>query len=191
VADNVLGGGYSARLNEEVRVKRGLSYGARSAVEAHRDIGEFYAFAQTRNDAADQVAALMLAEVRRLAAAPPAASELEARKASLTGEFGRTAATSVGLASYLSRYAALGVDPGEVNRFTPRTRAISTGQTVSAASKVVDPAAASVVVVGDARQFLPALRQRFPKLEVIEASALDLDAPGLVSSAPGTPAARP
>src|SRR5438874_1497149 len=30
VANSVLGGGYSARLNEEIRVKRGLSYGASS-----------------------------------------------------------------------------------------------------------------------------------------------------------------
>jgi zinc protease len=179
VADAVLGGGYSARLNEEVRVKRGLSYGASSEVQADRAGGRFYAVAQTRNDAADQVAGLMLAEVKRLDQAPAPAPELEARKAALTGEFGRAAATSLGLANYLARYAADGVDPGDVDRFTARTEAVSPAEALAAADKVVDPADLSVVVVGDAKQFLPALRQRFPKLEIVEAAALDLDAPAL------------
>jgi zinc protease len=181
VADSVLGGGYSARLNAEIRVKRGLSYGAGSDVQERRGVGRFYAFAQTRNDAADQVAGLMLDQVRALGAAPAPNVELEARKASLTGAFGRSAATSLGLASYLSRYAAYGVDPGDVDRFSALTEAVSPAEARAAADKVVDPAKVSVVVVGDAKLFLPALKQRFPKLEVLEASALDLDQPGLVT----------
>jgi zinc protease len=176
VADAVLGGGYSARLNEEIRVKRGLSYGAGSNVQARRGTGRFYASAQTRNDAADEVAGLMLDQVGRLGADPAPASELEARKAALTGEFGRSAATSLGLAGYLSRYAAYGVDPADVDRFSALTEAVSPGEARDAAAKVVDPASVSVVVVGDAKQFLPALRKRFPQLEVVQASALDLDA---------------
>ena len=179
VADAVLGGGYSARLNLEVRVKRGLSYGAGSNVQERRGTGRFYAFAQTRNDAADQVAGLMLDQVTSLGAAPAAAPELAARKAALTGEFGRSASTSLGLATYLSRYAAYGVDPGDVDRFTALTEAVGADQARAAADKVVDPAKLSVVVVGDAKLFLPALKQRFPDLQILEASALDLDQPDL------------
>ena len=36
VANAVLGGGYSARLNQEIRIRRGLSYGSGSGVEARR-----------------------------------------------------------------------------------------------------------------------------------------------------------
>jgi zinc protease len=181
VADAVLGGGYSARLNEEVRVKRGLSYGTGSQVEAHRQVGRFYAFAQTRNDAADQVAGLMLDEVRRLGAVAAPTGEFEARKASLTGEFGRAAATSLGIAGYLARYANLGVDPAEVDRFTAQIEAVSPAEAQDGAGKLVDPAALSVLVVGDAQAFLPALKQRFANVEVIKASALDLDSASLVS----------
>lgn len=39
VANNVLGGGYSARLNAEIRIKRGLSYGANSGVTARKQPG--------------------------------------------------------------------------------------------------------------------------------------------------------
>src|SRR5262249_30416446 len=54
VANAVLGGGYSARLNEEIRIKRGLSYGASSSLVARRAPGPIVASAQTRNDAAVQ-----------------------------------------------------------------------------------------------------------------------------------------
>ena len=39
VANALLGGGYSSWLNQEVRVKRGLSYGAGSAIETRRSSG--------------------------------------------------------------------------------------------------------------------------------------------------------
>ena len=55
VANNVLGGGYSARLNQEIRIKRGLSYGAGSSLAARMAPGPIIAAAQTRNDAAVQV----------------------------------------------------------------------------------------------------------------------------------------
>ena len=48
VANSVLGGGYSARLSQEIRVKRGLSYGAGSSVSARRTTGAFSARAQTK-----------------------------------------------------------------------------------------------------------------------------------------------
>jgi len=47
VANGVLGEGYSSRLNQEVRIKRGLSYGAGSGLGARRDGGFFFAYAQT------------------------------------------------------------------------------------------------------------------------------------------------
>jgi zinc protease len=179
VINAVLGGGYSARLNEEVRVKRGLSYGSSSSVAEHRDTGLFYAAAQTRNDAADQVAGLLIDQVKLLSSAPPAASELEARKASLTGGFGRNAATSLGFATDIANYVTYGLDPAAVAVFTGRIDAVTADQAQAAAGKAVDPAQASVVVVGDAKQFLPALKQRFPNLVVIDADKLDLDAADL------------
>lgn len=176
-ADAVLGGGYSARLNEEIRVKRGLSYGASSSIEARRDAGRFYAAAQTRNDAADQVASLMLGEAARLSSTPATPAELDARKAALTGEFGREAATGLGLAGDLSLYAGLDLPPSEVDRFVGQIQAVTPAEAQAASIRVVDPAKASLVVVGDAKSFLPALKQRFPNLQLIEADALDLSAP--------------
>ena len=89
VANAVLGGGYSARLNEEVRVKRGLSYGSGSELAAERSVGLIVAKATTRNDAAPQVVDLIGSTFASLVASPPDEAELRARKSSLIGDFGR------------------------------------------------------------------------------------------------------
>jgi len=179
VANGVLGGGYSARLNEEVRVKRGLSYGSGSQLAARREAGLFLASAQTKNESADEVAGLLLAEIDKLAAAPAAPGELDARKSTLTGEFGRSAATGDGLGRLLATDAVEDIAPGDVDRYIARTEAVTPAQEQAAAKRLVDPATADVVVVGDAKAFLPALKTRFGTVDVVEADKLDLDAPDL------------
>ncbi|HEX6178742.1 MAG TPA: pitrilysin family protein, partial [Thermoanaerobaculia bacterium] len=69
VANSVLGGGYSSRLNQEIRIKRGLSYGAGSTFELRREEGPFTAWTQTKNESADEVASLIIDEMNRLASA--------------------------------------------------------------------------------------------------------------------------
>ena len=175
VANAVLGGGYSARLNEEIRVKRGLSYGAGSALAARHGEGMFEASAQTKNESADEVAGLLMTEVQALGAAVPSPEELAARKATLIGEFARSADTGAGLAGLLTDDALYGIDPGEVTRYADTVEDVSPDAARAAARKLAMPGQLDVVVVGDAKAFLPALKTRFPNLQVIEADALDLD----------------
>ena len=179
VANSVLGGGYSARLNAEIRVKRGLSYGAGSALDARRGEGLFEASAQTKNASANEVAGLLIEEVRRLGDEPAAPEELAARKAALIGAFGRTADTGGGLAGLLTQDAVYGVDLAEIGRYAARIEAIDAGQTREAALRLADRTRLDIVVAGDAKFFLDALKARFAKVEVIEASALDLDSANL------------
>jgi zinc protease len=174
-ANAVLGGGYSARLNEEVRVKRGLSYGAGSHLDPRRGAGLFVASAQTKNASAAEVADLILGQIKTLGQIPAPLQELDAREASLVGEFGRDTATSAGLASQLSTYALYGLDLDRLGLFTQRIQAITPADIPAGASALVDPSTLSLVIVGDAKLFLPALKAKYPKVEVVPASALDLD----------------
>jgi zinc protease len=176
----VLGGGYSARLNEEVRIKRGLSYGAGSRVDARSGVGLFTASAQTKNASAAEVAGLLVDEAKKLGAEPITAAELTPREASLTGDYGRAIETSAGLAGVLTSDALHVVDLREVGLYPQQVNAVDPQQARAAASVAVDPAKASLIVVGDAKQFIGKLKARFPNAEVIEASDLDLDAPSLV-----------
>jgi len=97
VTNSVLGEGYSAWLNQEIRVKRGLSYGARSGFDMRHDGGLFIASAQTRNDAVPEVVSLIEAQLTRLSAAPVPDLELVPRKAALSGDYSRSLETGGGL----------------------------------------------------------------------------------------------
>src|SRR4029453_12425673 len=88
VANQVLTG-YSGRLNQEIRIKRGLSYGASSQLSARREAGPFIASSQTKNTSGGEVASLLIAELARLSDEAVADTELVPRKAVLIGGFGR------------------------------------------------------------------------------------------------------
>lgn len=179
VANTVLGGGYSARLNEEIRIKRGLSYGAGSALTPRRTTGLFRASAQTKNESAPQVLDLIMAELKRLAAEPAGAEELKARKSTLVGAYGRNLATTEGLADILGNLALYGVPLDEMNAYTAKVEAVSAGEVQAFARERLDPAKMSVIVAGDAKAFAEGLKARAPNLEVIPAAELDLDRPDL------------
>ncbi|MEA3029166.1 MAG: zinc protease [Sphingomonadales bacterium] len=179
VANSVLGGGYSARLNQEIRIRRGLSYGSGSSIDARRRPGPFLASTQTRNDAAAQVLGLILAEMRRLGAEPIPAAELVARRASLTGDFGRDVETSSGLAQLVGSYVVRGIDPVELLRYQRSVLAVTPGDAQGAAAGLLAPEGVTVVIVGRAAQFLEALRRDHPNVTVIPIAELNLDHPNL------------
>lgn len=175
VTNSVLGGGYSARLNQEIRIKRGLSYGANSRLSAMRTTGLFRASAQTKNESAPQVLDLIVAELSRLAQTPASAEELKARKSVLIGSFGRELATTDGLAGILGSLALYDLPLTEVGAYTGKVEAVTAGQVQAFAKQNLDPAKASVIVAGDAKAFQAGLKTRRPDLEVVPVSELDLD----------------
>jgi zinc protease len=179
VANAVLGGGYSARLNQEIRIRRGLSYGAGSGMEARRSPGPFTASVQTRNDAAAEVLGLVLGEMRRLGAEPIPAAELTARRASLTGDFGRDMETTSGTAGVIAGYVMRGLSPDEIGRYLPGVLAVTPAQAQGAAAELFSPNGATVVIVGEAAQFIERLRRENPNVVVIPIAELNLDRAGL------------
>jgi zinc protease len=175
LANTVLGGGYSARLNEEIRIKRGLSYGASSGMGARLAPAPIVAAAQTRNDAAAQVVTLMTDELRRLGSTNVGDDELTARKASLIGGFGRAVETNAGVAGQISTLALFGLPPERLQTYVSDVSAVTPAQVRSAATRYFDPAHASTVVVGDASLFYAAVRRVRPHAERIAITDLNLD----------------
>jgi zinc protease len=175
VANDVLGGGYSARLNQEIRIKRGLSYGASSSLPSRLHGAPIVAGAQTRNDAVPEVVELLTGELGRLGASTIAANELGSRKAVLIGDFGRSVETVGGLAGQLSELAQFGLPLTKLQSYASDIEAVTPEQAAAAARTHFDPANASLVVVGDAAVFGARLKAKYPKLETIVIDKLNLD----------------
>jgi len=174
VANSVLSG-YSGRLNQEIRIKRGLSYGAGSLLDTRRNVGPFIASAQTKNQSAAQVAELLLGEVSRLATAPVPDIELNPRKAVVVGNFARNLETTAGLVAQVATLAVYGISFDEINRYIGNVQSITAGDVQRFAGSHLDARGTSIVIVGNAKEFLPDLRKEYPQLEVIPMSELDLN----------------
>jgi zinc protease len=179
VASSVLGGGYSARLNAEIRVKRGLTYGASSDLGARRSGGAFIAAAQTKNSAGPEVATLMRAELDRLGAEPVAADELAPRTSTLTGAFDRAMETNDGFAGKLASLAVLDLPLGTLSTFTSDVYAVKAGEVQKFAREHLRGATTSVLIAGHAESFRATLGEAFKNAEIIPQRALDLDAVSL------------
>lgn len=175
VANSVLGGGYTNRLNLEIRIKRGLSYGARSNV-SWRDINSnFSAGAQTKNVSAAEVAELLAGEIDRIGNDLVGADELKPRTATLTGNFSRTLETTNGLAAQISELYLYGINPSELNSYMRSLQTVTDAQVKDFAAANIK--GGDVIIVGDYALFKDDLAKRFPAqtVEVIPASQLDLN----------------
>ena len=179
VANAVLGGSYSARLNAEIRIKRGLSYGASSRLQSLGDAGMWLAAAQTKNPSAPQVVELVLGEFKRLGSTRISADELAARKATLIGSYGNRLETTVGLAEQVGELAIYGVKLEQIGKYIEQVQAVTPKQIQAYAHRHLDADGSKVVVVGDAAQFGDAIRKAHPKAVLLSSTALDLDSPSL------------
>lgn len=186
VANSALGGSSTARLFQEVRVRRALSYGAQSGLPSYRDEGLLVALAQTRNNAAPEVAQVMLGEVRRMAQEPLTDDVLQKRRTLLVGSFGRQVETTNGLGQFLANLAVQGLPMSEYGRYIPNLEAVTPQQVAASVAAEIDPAQASIVIVGRASEFIAALRTQYPNLEVIPIGELDFGSASLRRPAAGT-----
>ncbi len=174
VTNSVLSG-YSGRLNQEIRIKRGLSYGAGSLLDMRRQVGPFIASAQTKNKTAAEVASLLLNEVSRLSTAAVPDLELTPRKAVVVGNFARNLETAAGLVSQVGSLALYGISFDEINRFIANVQSVTASDVQSFAGKRLDAKGTSIVIVGNAKEFLDDLRKQYPQVRVIPVAELDLD----------------
>lgn len=179
VANSILGGGYSARLNQEIRIKRGLSYGASSSFEPRADVGPFTARTQTKHESAAEVAGIITAEMGRLADANVLEAELTPRKAVLMGEFAQSLETTSGIVNRVSALALYGLPLSEINRYISGVQGVTAEQVRKFAANNLGGKDVSIVVAGDAKQFVEPLQQQFGEVEVIPVADLDLLSPTL------------
>ena len=88
VGNHILGGGgFVSRLYEEIREKRGLSYGAYSYFSPRREAGPFTASLQTRGDRQEQALQVMRDTIRAFIDRGPTPAELEAAQKNISGGF--------------------------------------------------------------------------------------------------------
>ena len=88
VLNYILGGGsFSSRLTDDVREKRGLTYGIGTGLSIQPHFWRWQGSSATMNDKADEVVQLIRDNISRLGKEGPTAEELADAKAYITGAF--------------------------------------------------------------------------------------------------------
>jgi zinc protease len=88
VMNHILGGGsFTSWMYEEVREKRGLSYGASTSLSPYEHSGLLIGSAATKADRADETVEVMLQQFQRMATDGPSDEELKSAKQFITGSY--------------------------------------------------------------------------------------------------------
>lgn len=155
--NTILGGSFSARLNDILREQKGFTYGARSGFSWQPVPGPFSASAAVRTNVTDSSVAIFFREFERIRREPIPAAELERGRAYLTlgalGDFETTRQVSGQLSNLNTFGLPLATIPADLDAIGKVTAA----QIQRAAQQHLDPAYLTVIIVGDVAQIRPGI----------------------------------
>jgi zinc protease len=142
------GGGFSSRLMEAVRVKRGLAYGIGAGLDVLFGQGIVVGSSATDNARVAETIAVTREEWARMAAEGPTREELDDAVAFLTGNLPLQFTDSRRIAGTLLALRRNGRPIDWLNERAERLRALTTAQTTAVARRLLAPAALSVAIAG-------------------------------------------
>jgi predicted Zn-dependent peptidase len=166
LANMVYGGYFSSRLVENIRERRGYSYSPRSSVDHLAAASSFLVEADVATEVTGPAFLETWYELGRMALAPVTEEELDAARRYVLGSMALSTATHAGLASTLSALTGSGLPPQWLAEHQQALARVTVEEVQEAARRVLQPAALTGVVVGDAGQVADPLRT-FGPVEVV------------------------
>jgi zinc protease len=149
VGNHILGGGgFTSRLNEEVRQKRGLSYSVYSYFAPGLHAGAFTIGLQTRPDQAEQALQVVREVVSRFVAEGPTEAELQAAKDNLIGGFPLLIDSNRKLLGNVANIAWNGLPLTYLDAWTQQVQKVSLEDIRAAFGRKLQPQTMATVVLG-------------------------------------------
>ena len=157
VMASLLGGTFSSRLNQRLREELGYTYGARAAFDPRRAAGPFSARAAVHTEVTSDAVRETFAVLDGLQAEEPSAEELQEVTDFLVGVFPLRFETTAGAAAGIEPVAIYGLDHDWWATYRDRVEAVGPAEVLGAASALIRPDEAVIVLAGDATAVRPAL----------------------------------
>jgi len=142
------GGGFSSRLNEEIRQKRGLAYSAYSYFNPLAQQGQFQIGLQTRKDQAEEALKVARDTLAKFVADGPTQQEFEAAKQNIVGGFPLRIDSNRKILEYLSLIGFYRLPLSYLEDFPAKIDAVTLAEVKDAWRRRIDPARMITVVVG-------------------------------------------
>ena len=167
VTSGYFGGAFNSRINETIRVKKGLTYGARGGFSSSRFAGEFSASTFTKTPSTGETVQTIFDELDRLKYEAPSEKELSDTKSYITGSFVGARETPQAVAGDVWLMESMGLGRDYFKSMMSEVSATTAEQCTGLAQEMVDPSKLVVVVTGDAAQIKESLEKIAP-VEVVK-----------------------
>lgn len=140
--------GFGSRLMEEVREKRGLTYGIYSDIQNYRHADVLTISSSTKNESAAEMMTVIGAEMRKLSATPLSAQELKDAQSYLTGSLPLSFSSTEAIASIMTGLQVEGLPSDYLDTYAKKINAVTTDDLKRVASRLLDPSKMTVIMVG-------------------------------------------
>jgi zinc protease len=169
--NDAVGGSFSSRLNQDLREKRGYTYGARSRFSLSRGPGQVVSWANVVTDKTGDALRALLDDLRQFADGGLAPDEVDRTRSQGRGEIVGVYETVEGIAGHLAADASLGLPPDHEARAAQSRDAADKATLDRLAKQYYDPEGAIVVVVGPRARVQPMIDKLggFPAPEIRDA----------------------
>jgi len=145
----VLGGGFRARMNMNLRERHGWTYGAFAGLSPLQGTGTFFVSSSVRTNATDSAVAEIVREYRRIATEPVPGEELSAALANMVGSFPNSVQTVQGLSGRYETLLLYGLPMDFWTTYRERLAGVTPADIAAVGRQKLTPDAVTVVVAGD------------------------------------------
>jgi predicted Zn-dependent peptidase len=159
VMNQILGGGSSGWLFQDLREKHGFTYGAYSSISNDPIIGNFSASAAVRTAVTDSAIERFMYELNRIRDEKVDEAKLDSAKNQISGNFALALENPSLIARFALNIARYNMPKDYYKNYLKSIAAVTADDVQRAAEKYITPAQINIVLVGNAKEFAGQLDQ--------------------------------
>jgi predicted Zn-dependent peptidase len=159
VTNTLLGGGFSSRLNQNLREKYGFTYGARTSLSPDRLVARFSASASVRNEKTDSAVGQLIYELNRINNSSPTDSEVTSLKNYISGGFARSLEQPSTIARFSLNTAIYNLPKDYYRNYLKNLNGVTPAEVQQAAAKYITPGNLIITIVGNAKEISKGLEK--------------------------------
>ncbi|MDQ1473691.1 MAG: zinc protease [Bryobacterales bacterium] len=169
--NTLFGGRFTSMLNDALRVNSGLTYGARSSLDLHREPGAITISTYTRTETTGKAIDMALDVLKQLNEKAITAAQLDSVKAYVKGTYPTQALeTPDQLANVLGDIEVFGLNRGEVDDLFSRIDAVTVERANAVAKKYYRQQDLTFVVLGSASKIRDVVQKYAPAVKEVKAT---------------------
>ncbi|MES2901594.1 MAG: pitrilysin family protein [Pseudomonadota bacterium] len=149
LTSTILGGGFSSRVNTNLREEKGYTYGASAGARTYRIGGGIVGGADVRNEVTGAALKEFFSEYRRIGTELVPAPEMEMNKRYVAGGYLISNQMQRAVAGTLANNWLIGLPPEFLGQYVPMIQKVTPEQVRDMGKKYFTPENQSIIVVGD------------------------------------------